>query len=61
MDAMQKDSEFLVKVSRDNAAEINSLLMTAVADAVATANYENNVDSKMDELEKVPAVGCPVL
>lgn len=61
MDAMQKDSEFLVKVSRDNAAEINSLLMTAVADAVATANYENNVDGKMEELEKVPAVGCPVL
>ena len=61
MDAMQKDTEFLVGVTRDNAKEINSLLLTAVADATANANYKKNLNSKMDELTSVPAVGCPVL
>ena len=61
MNAMQKDSEFLVNVTRDNAAEINSLLLSAVADATANENYKDNLSEKMEEAEKIPPVGCPVL
>ena len=61
MNALQKDAEFLVNVTRDNAAEINSLLLTAVADATANENYKSNLADKMEDLSKVPAVGCPVL
>lgn len=61
MNAMQKDVEFLISVTRENAKEINSLLMTAVADATANENYKENLSGKMEELSPVPAVGCPVL
>ncbi|MBR1777651.1 MAG: hypothetical protein IJ752_03590 [Alphaproteobacteria bacterium] len=61
MNALQKDTEFLVNVTRDNASEINSLLLTAVADATANENYKDNLSGKMEELSSVPAVGCPVL
>lgn len=60
MDAMQKDSEFLITVTRDNAAKINSLLQTAVADATANENYKDNVNQQMEEASKIPPVGCPV-
>lgn len=61
MNAMLKDTEFLVNVTRENAKEINSLLMTAVADATANENYKDNLSGKMEELSPVPAVGCPIL
>ena len=61
MNAMQKDTEFLVNVTRDNAKEINSLLVTAVADAIANETYKDNLGKQMEEASSVPAVGCPVL
>lgn len=61
MDALQKDSEFLVNVSRDNAPNINSLLLTAVADATANQTYKENLAEKTQDLAPVPPVGCPVL
>lgn len=61
MNALQKDKAFLVGVTRDNASEINSLLLTAVADATANENYKENLSGQMEEAAKVPAVGCPVL
>ncbi len=61
MDALQKDTEFLVGVTRDNAPEINSLLLTAVADATANQTYKENLEGQMEELAPVPPVGCPVL
>lgn len=61
MNALQKDSAFLVGVTRDNASEINSLLLTAVADATANETYKDNLAGKMEDLNKIPAVGCPVL
>ncbi len=61
MDALQKDSEFLISVTRDNAPEINSLLLTAVADATANQTYKDNLEGQMEDLAPVPPVGCPVL
>ena len=61
MDALQKDTEFLINVTRDNAKEINSLLLTAVADATANENYKSNLSDQMEDAAKIPAVGCPVL
>lgn len=61
MNALQKDTEFLIGVTRDNAAEINSLLMTAAADATANQTYKENLENSMEELAPIPPVGCPVL
>jgi len=61
MNALQTDTEFLVNVTRDNAKEINSLLITAAADATANETYKDNLSGQMEELSTVPAVGCPVL
>ena len=61
MDALQKDTEFLVGVTRDNAAEINSLLLTAAADATANQTYKENLEGNLEDLAPIPPVGCPVL
>ena len=61
MKALQQDYNFLINVTRENAKEINSLLMTAAADATANENYKENLSGKMEELSPIPAVGCPVL
>ena len=61
MDALQKDTEFLIGVTRDNAAEINSLLLTAAADAAANQTYKENLENSMEDLAPIPPVGCPVL
>ena len=61
MDALQKDTEFLIGVTRDNAPEINSLILTAVADATANQTYKDNVEAQMEESTPIPPVGCPVL
>lgn len=59
--AMEKDKEFLVDVTRSNAADIDSLIKTAVADRVANETYQTNLDQQMEDMSPVPAVGCPVL
>lgn len=61
MDALQKDTEFLIGVTRDNAKEINSLLLTAAADATANQTYKENLEGSMEEVSPIPSVGCPVL
>lgn len=61
LNALKKDSEFLVGVTRDNASEINSLLMTAVADATANQTYKENLEKQMEDTTPLPPVGCPVL
>lgn len=64
LNAVSKDTEFLVSVSRNNADEIDSLIKTAIADAEANKTYEesltaDNEDAK--DFDPVPPVGCPVL
>lgn len=61
LDAVKKDSEFLIGVTRDNASEINSLLMTAVADATANQTYKENLEKQMEDTTPLPPVGCPIL
>ncbi|MBO4644408.1 MAG: hypothetical protein J5716_07370 [Alphaproteobacteria bacterium] len=59
--ALKKDTAFLVNITRENAPDINSLIMKAVADATANETYKANVDKQMEDAAAVPAVGCPVL
>ncbi len=64
LNALSKDSEFLVSVSRNNAEEIDSLIKTAIADAEANKTYEESLTADNEDAEDfdpVPPVGCPVL
>ena len=61
MNALQKDSEFLIGITRDNATEVDSLIMTAIADAAANQKYKDNLENQSEDLAPVPPVGCPVL
>lgn len=61
MNALDTDTESLVRVTHENAAEINDLLRQAIADAEAQKAYEDNVASQMGDTDPVPDVGCPVL
>ena len=61
MNALEKDEHFSISVTRDNAPDINSLLLTATADDTANANYKEDLNEQMEEAEKIPPVGCPVL
>ncbi len=61
IDALKKDTDFLIDIDRDNAPDIDSLLKTKIADDMANATYEANMANDMNEANAVPAVGCPVL
>ena len=64
LNALSKDSEFMVSVSRDNAEEIDSLIKTAIADAEANKTYEESLTADNEDAEDfdpVPPVGCPVI
>ena len=61
LNALQKDTSFLVDIKRENAPDINSLLMTAIADGIANETYKGKVESQMEGAVSVPTVGCPVL
>lgn len=61
MDALNADTNSLVRVTHENAAEINDLIREAVADAEANKAYEENVAKQMADTDPVPDVGCPVL
>ena len=64
LNALSKDSEFMVSVSRDNAEEIDSLIKTAIADAEANKTYEESLiadNEDAEDFDPVPPVGCPVI
>lgn len=60
MNALQKDSEFLIGVSRDDRKEIEDLLNKARADKEANALYKENLKDQQKDLSKVPEVDCPI-
>ena len=59
--ALQTDTDFLVKVNRDNAANIDTLIKTKIADDLATKTYKANGADAEEEANSIPPVGCPVL
>ena len=59
--AIQKDTSFLVSIQRENAPDINSLLMKAIADMIADQTYKANIEQQTQDASVVPDVGCPVL